>query len=141
MPNLILRGPENSVTKNLSELEKSLGVDLKINQDGDLELSNLNDFKLVAGVNNAAQAIFIKLNLEPRSLLYHPEIGTDLQIGNKTKDAFNIKVQILRSITLDDRFDNVDAVVRVLGDVVLTDLRVTLANTGVEVPLQFASTA
>lgn len=139
MANLILRGPETPITRGLSELEKNLGVDLKINQDGDLELNNLNDIKLVAGVQNAAQAIFINLSLEPGSLLYHPEKGTDLQVGNKTKEALLIKTQILRSLLSDTRFDNVDATVKILGDVVLTELRVSLAHTGLEVPLQFAS--
>src|SRR5690242_13487832 len=121
----ILRGRDSALTKNLTEVEKQLGVDLKINGDGDLELNNLNDIKLVAGAQNAAQAIFIKLNVEPGSLLYHPAIGTDLQIGQKTKDAFMIKTQILRSLTQDSRFDNVDATVQVLGDAVLVDLRVS----------------
>lgn len=137
----ILRGPENALTKGLSELEKSLGVDLKINKDGDLELNNLNDFKLVAGTQNAAQAVYLKLNIEPGGLVYHPELGTSLQIGEKTKNAIEIKAQILKSLSKDPRFDNVDAKVQVLGDVILVDLRVTLANTGIEVPLQFAVAA
>lgn len=135
----ILRGPDSVLTRNLSELEKNLGVDLKINKDGDLELNNLNDLKLVAGVQNAAQAIFIRLNVEPGSLLYHPDIGTNLQIGEKTRDAFQIKTQIIKSLTSDDRFEDVDALVRVLGDVILVDLRVALANTGIAVPLQFST--
>jgi len=134
----ILRGPENSLTKGMTELEKSLGVDLKINQDGDLELNNLNDFKLVASVQNAAQAVYLKLNIEPGGLIYHPELGTSLQIGEKTKNAIEIKAQILKSLAKDPRFDSVDAKIQVLGDVILVDLRVTLANTGIEVPLQFA---
>ena len=134
----ILRGPENALTKGMTELEKSLGVDLKINQDGDLELNNLNDFSLVASVQNAAQAVYLKLNIEPGGLVYHPELGTSLQVGEKTKNAIEIKAQILKSLSKDPRFDSVDARVQVLGDVVLVDLRVTLANTGIEVPLQFA---
>lgn len=134
----ILRGPENSLTKNMTELEKSLGVDLKINEDGDLELNNLNDVSLIAGVQNAAQAVYLKLRIEPGGLVYHPAIGTSLQVGEKTKNAFEIKSQIIKSLSKDARFDSVDAKVQVLGDVVLVDLRVTLANTGIEVPLQFA---
>lgn len=138
---MILRGPETQITKGLTELEKSLGVDLKITKDGDLELNNLNDIKLVAGVQNAAQAIFIKIGVEPGSIVYHPELGTDLQIGGKTKNALDIKTQIVRSLTKDERFSGVDAVVQVLGDIVLVNLRVTLANTGIEVPFQFATPA
>jgi len=137
----ILRGKDSFITKNLTELERNLGVDLKLTSDGDLELSNLNDIKLIAGAENAAQAVFIKLNVEPGSLLYHPEIGTDLQVGQKTKDAFMIKTQILRSISQDSRFDDVDSVVQVLGDVVLVDLKVSIANTGIGIPFQFSTPA
>jgi len=137
----ILRGPDSELTRNLSELEKSLGVDLKINQNGDLQLNNLNDLELIAGVNNAAQAIFIRLSVEPGSLLYHPEIGTDLQVGQKTKDAFTIQAQILKSLLNDERFEDVQAKVSVLGDRVLTNIRVALANTGIAVPLQFTTPA
>ena len=136
---MILRGPVTPITKNLTELEKSLGVDLKVNQDGDLELNNLNDMKLIAGAPNAAQAVFVKLNVEPGGLVYHPELGTSLQVGSKTKNALEIKTQIIRSLSKDERFSNVDVTVRVLGDIVLVDLKVTLANTGIEVPLQFAT--
>lgn len=135
----IFRGPESVITKNLTELEKSLGVDLKINKNGDLELDNLSDVKLVAGVQNAAQAVFLKLNIEPGGLLYHPEIGTSLQVGEKTKSAFTIKTQILKSLSKDERFDNINTNVSILGDVVLVDLRVSLANTGLEIPLQFST--
>lgn len=135
----IFRSPVNETIKNLTEFERSLGVDLKITKDGDLELNNLNDINLSIGVANASQAIFIKLSIEPGALLYHPDIGTDLQIGGKTKNAFIIKTQILRSLIKDERFSSVDANVTVLGDVVLNDLRVTLANTGIEVPFQFAT--
>lgn len=134
----ILKGPENSLTKNLTELEKNLGVDLKINNNGDLELNNLNDVKLIAGAYNAAQAVFLRLNLEPKSLMYHPDIGTDLRIGEKVKDAFTLKTQILNSLASDPRFDNVNVNVTILGDTIVVDLRVTLAETGLEVPFQFA---
>lgn len=134
----IVRKPDSVLTKNLSEIEKNLGVDLKIGPTGDLELNNLNDFKLVAGVQNAAQAIFTKLSIEPGSLIYHPDLGTDLKIGEKIKDAFTIKTQILKSLSKDPRFDNINSFVTILGSAVVVDLRVSIANTGIEVPLQFA---
>jgi len=135
----ILRGPDSILTKNLTETEKNLGVDLKINQNGDLELNNFNDFKLIAGVQNAAQAVFLKLNIEPKGLLYHPEIGTDLRIGEKITDAFSIKTQILKSLNQDERFENIDTNVKILGSTVLVDLRVSIVNTGIQVPLQFVT--
>lgn len=134
----IIRSVDSVIVQNLSEAEKQLGVDLKLNEDNDLELNNLNDIKLVAGGANAAQAVKVRLGIEPGGLLFHPEIGTDLLIGEKTKNAFFLKTQIIRSLTKDVRFSNIDCNVTVSGDVVVVDLRVTLKNTGIEVPLQFA---
>lgn len=134
---MIIRGKEYAITKNLTEGEKQLGIDLKINQDGDLELNNLGDFRLVSGGANAAQAAVIKLKVEPGGLVYHPNIGTSLQIGEKTKDAFTIKAQIIKSLSQDPRFSNVNASVQVNGDVVFVDIRLTLSTSGIEVPLQF----
>jgi hypothetical protein len=139
MANLI-RNKEYNITKDLSEAEKNLGVDLKISQDGDLEISNLKDLKLVAGGHNAAQAVRLKLEIEPGGLIYHPEIGTNLRIGEKTLSAFEIKMQILKSLSTDPRFEKVFVNVSVLGGTIVVDMRVTLSNTGIEVPLQFAVT-
>ena len=133
----ILRNKEYPLTRNLSQTEKDLGVDLKINKDGDLEVNNFEDFKLSSGAQNAGQALGLKLNIEPGGLVFHPAIGVDLQVGEKTTDAFIIKTQILKSIAQDPRFDNVDVQVTVSGSAVIIDLRVTLINTGIPVPLQF----
>jgi hypothetical protein len=139
MANLI-RNKEYNITKDLSEAEKNLGVDLKLSQDGDLEISNLKDLKLVAGGQNAAQAVRLKLEIEPGGLIYHPEIGTNLRIGEKSASAFEIKMQILNSLSSDPRFEKVFVNVSIFGGTVIVDMRVTLSNTGIEVPLQFAVT-
>lgn len=136
----ILRKPSNKVTENLTESEKALGVDLKLTSEGDLEINNLNDFKLVAGGQNAAQAAILKLFIEPGGLLYHPQIGTDLQIGEKTTNAFELQTQVIRSLSQDPRFENVNAVITVEGNTIFVDVRITLTGTGIEVPLQFAVT-
>lgn len=136
----ILRKPDSNITKSLTEAEKALGVDIKLTPDGDLELSNLNDFKLIAGGQNAAQAAILKLFIEPGGLLYHPEIGTDLQIGEKTVNAFEIQAQVIRSLSQDPRFENVNAQVTIDGNTIFLDIRITLTGTGVEVPLQFSVT-
>lgn len=134
----ILKGRETNITRNLSEVEKQLGVDLKLNKDGDLELSNLGDIKLISGAENAGQALFLKLNIEPGGLIYHPAIGVPLRIGEKINSALDIKLAIIRSLRKDERFDDVRVKVDILGQTAIIDLRVTLSNTGKEVPLQFA---
>lgn len=132
----VIRNKQYNITKGMSQTEKDMGVDLKINADGDLEMSNLKDLKLIAGVNNAAQALRLKLEVESGSLPYHPSIGTQLQIGEKTKDAFAIKTSVLNSILLDPRFISARVNVTVQGNAYLLDIFVTLKNTDQETPLQ-----
>jgi hypothetical protein len=134
----VLRNKQYNITKGLSQTEKDLGVDLKINLDGDLEMSNLKDLKLSAGASNAAQALRIKLEVEKGSIPLHPSIGTNLQIGEKTKDAFVIKTTILNSILLDPRFSSARVNVSVIGSTYVIDLFVQLRNTDLEIPVQLA---
>jgi len=134
----VIKNKQYNITKGLSQTEKDMGVDLELNADGDIKMSNLKDFKLVAGVNNAAQALRLKLEVEKGSLPYHPGIGTDLQIGEKTKNAFALKLSILNSILQDPRFVNARVNVTVNGSFYLLDIFVTLKNTDQEVPLQLA---
>ena len=136
MPTLL--GPVTPITKNLTEAEKNIGVDLKLTSTGDLELSNLGDIKLIAGGANAAQAVKTRLLTEPGGLLFHPEIGTDLQIGEKVVSAFEIQTQIIKSLSQDPRFENVDATVQIDGNVVFVNLSVSIVDTGLTVPLQFS---
>lgn len=130
--------PNSALTRNLTEVERQFGVDLKLTPEGDLELNNLNDFKLVYGVANVAQALVLKLFTEPGGLVFHPEIGTDLKIGEKTVSALEIQTQIIRSLSQDPRIENVRAKVQIDGQTVFVDIYVILANTGQEVPLKFA---
>ena len=134
----IIKNKDYNITKNLTQTEKEMGVDLKLSPDGDLEMSNLKDLKLVAGVDNAAQALRLKLEIERGSLPYHPNIGSSLQIGDKTKDAFLIKTSVLTSILTDPRFVSARVNVTVEGGVYILDIFVTLKNTDLEVPLQLA---
>ena len=134
----VTQNKQYNITKGMSQTEKDMGVDLELNADGDLKMSNLKDLKLVAGVNNAAQALSLKLNIEKGSLPYHPSIGTQLQIGEKTKDAFQIKTTVLNSILQDPRFASARVNVTVQGGIYILDIFVRLKNTDSEVPLQLA---
>jgi hypothetical protein len=134
----VIRNKQYNITKGMSQTEKDMGVDLKINADGDLEMSNLKDLKLVAGADNAGQALRIKMEVEKGSIPHHPNIGTNLQVGEKSKDAFLIKTSLLSSILTDPRFSAARVNVTVQGSVYILDVFVTLTNTDLEVPLQLA---
>lgn len=134
----ILSKPLNKLTKNMTELERQLGVDIKLSSDGDLELNNIGDFNLVSGVANAAQAAYLKLFIEPGGLVYHPYLGTNLQIGEKIDNALKIQTQIIRSLSRDERFNDVNASVQIIDSTILVNVTLVLADSGLEVPLKFA---
>lgn len=134
----IIKNKQYNITKDMSYTEKELGVDLEIGPNGDLKMSNLKDFKLIAGASNAAQALRLKLEIERGSLLYHPNIGSSLQIGDKTKDAFLIKTSVLTSILTDPRFVSARVNVTVEGGVYILDISVKIKNIDQEVPIQLA---
>jgi len=133
-----IRKQDSTITKGLSEVEKNIGVDLKLTKENDLELTNLNDFKLIVGGENAAQAVKTRLFTEPGGLLLHPGLGTDMQIGEKTSNAFLIQTQIIKSLSQDPRFENVNASVSVTGNTIFVNLSVGIVKTGLQVPLKFA---
>lgn len=135
---MIIRGPENALSQRLTEAEKNLGIDLKLTKDNDLQLNNRGDIDLVTGAANAAQALLIRLFVEPGGILHHPSIGTDLQIGEKTANAFELQNQVIKSLSQDPRLEDVKSQVTVEGNTVFINVSVRLVNTGIEVPFQFA---
>lgn len=134
----IIKNKQYNITKDMSYTEKELGVDLEIGPTGDLKMSNLKDFKLTAGAENAAQALRLKMEIERGSLLYHPTIGSNLQIGEKTKDAFLIKTTLLNSILQDPRFSSATVNVTIQGGIYIIDISVKIKNIDQEVPIQLA---
>ena len=102
--------PEIFITQNLSETERNLGVDIRVDKDNqtfDFIIGNNNDVQLVAVGDNAAQAVIIKLALDKGSLKYHPEIGVGLNIGEKINQGIDVRDQIVVSVLSDPRFDNI----------------------------------
>jgi hypothetical protein len=95
-------------TTALSEVEKNLGVDLKLDANNDLQLSNRGDLELAVGVENAAQAIRLSLMYEPGDLIKHPNLGVGLMPGTKFPSLSDIKMSLVRSLTQDPRFESVE---------------------------------
>lgn len=134
----IIRKKESPLTKDMTEFEKNLGVDLKLADTGDLEINNRRDITLISGLRNAAQAAVLRLLTEKGSWLLHPALGTTLQVGDKNTRLFDLQAQIIASLSVDSRFENVSVNLEILGNTVVVDLLVTLAGTGLQVPFQFA---
>lgn len=95
-----------------AEDEKRTKVDIAINDDGDLILTPNGDIRLSYGLDNAIQAIKLKIVTELGSLRYHPTFGLVNILGLKNLDIEGIKEllveSILSQIESDDRFDRVE---------------------------------
>jgi hypothetical protein len=100
----------NHLTKDLDVVEKSLGVDFEVTKEFDLVLSNSGDISLVAGVQNLAQAIVLKLGYEKGELIEHPSLGVGVQVGSKFKSLENIRDSLLKTISQDSRIASVQNV-------------------------------
>lgn len=98
-----------NIQRDLTEMERALGVDLQINEDGDIVISNIGDAALVGGMQNMGQAIATKLLLEIGSLKRHRGVGTNLGVGRKVRSNFlnDLQGQILTSLAQDPRVEGV----------------------------------
>jgi len=92
--------------------EKRAKIDLALGPNGDLTFTTNGDVKLSYGLDNAIQAIQLKIVTELGSLRYHPTFGLVNVIGNKNLDIDAIRGLIVESINsqieADGRFDRVE---------------------------------
>jgi hypothetical protein len=126
------------ITKYLNQAERNLGVDLRLTVDNDLAVSNTGDLDMLAGVDNMAQAILLKLGLDTGSLQRHPEIGAGLKIGIKTvaSNLNEIRDKINTSLSNDGRVESIPYLqLRQEGGTTYIDMVVRLKNLNQPVPI------
>lgn len=132
----IKQNAEYEVTKGFVHAEKSLGVDLRVDEDFDLVFANFGDYDLVAGIQNMAQAIVIRMGLDKGSLKRHPSIGAGLQTGAKTKDVQEIREDLVRSLQADSRVESIPfASVEQQGGTTIINMVIKIKNVGQPVPV------
>ena len=92
--------------------EKRAKIDLAIDDSGELQFTTNGDVKLSYGLDNAIQAIKLKIITELGSLRYHPSFGLVNVLGNKNTNIDSIRdlltQSILGQIEADSRFDRVE---------------------------------
>lgn len=92
--------------------EKQAKIDLALDPNGDLTFTTNGDVKLSYGLDNAIQAIKLKMITELGSLRYHPTFGLINVIGNKNLNIDTTRQLIIESINsqiqADGRFDRVE---------------------------------
>lgn len=95
-----------------AEDEKRAKVDLAIDESGDLTFTTNGDVKLSYGLDNAIQAIKLKIVTELGSLRYHPGYGLVNVIGNKNNNIDGLRDLLTQSINTqiqaDSRFDRIE---------------------------------
>lgn len=95
-----------------AEDEKRAKIDLAIDDNGDLTFTTNGDVKLSYGIDNAIQAIKLKIITELGSLRYHPTFGLVNVIGTRNSNIDDVRElltqSVLSQIESDSRFDRVE---------------------------------
>ena len=123
-------------TIGLSELEKSLGTDLKITNNFDLALGNNGDLQVVSGAENMGQAIALKLGYEKKELRNNPEIGVGIGVGRKFPLLFEIRQSLVSTMTQDSRIEKIFGIsIKRNGGELLMHFNIKIKQIDVPVPV------
>ena len=131
-------------------VDKRQKVDLNLNDDGDLNFNSTGDLQLSYGINNAVQAIKLKMMIEAGELRRHPTYGLNSVQGLANADFVSIKAKLVDSISkmirADERFSSIDTLDIVYGKDVSSNspsaininLIVKLTGSGQLLPITFS---
>lgn len=93
--------------------EKKAKIDIALNDDGDITFNTNGDLKLSYGLDNAVQAIKLKMMTELGTNRYHPDFGLVNIIGSKNQNLDDLKSLLIESISnqisIDSRFDRIES--------------------------------
>ena len=101
--------------------EKKAGIDLAIDDNGEINFGTGGDLQLSYGLDNAIQAMRLKIVTELGSLRYHTDFGLTSVLGSKNNTIDDIRSLITESLTnqveIDSRFDRIETLdVRYVSD-------------------------
>ena len=81
------------------------GIDIYIDDSGDIKLTPQDEFKTIEGTNNLIQAIIVRLKTVLNELALHPNYGSELEtvIGSKSNvTILSIIKQLVRKVLLQE---------------------------------------
>lgn len=129
-------GKLNKLTQDLSELEKSLACDFKVDGNFDLVLTNSGDFEIVAGTDNMGQGVLLKLAYEPGEVILFPQIGAGIVPGTKFPDLTTVRDRIVNTLLQDNRIQRVeDLGIQRNGPEILISFNLKIKNVDIPVPI------
>lgn len=99
---------EIKTTRDLNQLERSLGTDLKLTSDFDLSISNSGDLEVISGADNMAQAVLLKLSYEPGEVMLYPTLGAGVLPGQKFPPLEDIQDGIINTLLQDSRVETIE---------------------------------
>jgi len=131
-----------------AEDEKRMGIDLLIGPNDDLVFTPNHDLSLSYSLQNASQAMKLKVVTELGELRYHTGFGLVNVIGNKNNDISTVKTAIVNSLTnqvaQDSRFDRIEALTvdyvaqANSPSALVVEMNVRLAGSSQVVPISFS---
>lgn len=128
----------NRYNENASEIERQMGVDLKLSDQFDLILDNSDDFALSSGGANLKQAIKLKISHRKNDLMYHPDIGLGVIVGEKTPPSPEKIVSELESqITSDPRVGSISQLqLAIVNNAISLNMRIKAKESDMPIPVE-----
>lgn len=102
------QGKQTPENEKLDEIVKSLGTDLKLSPDFDLQLTPTQDIALVSGTDNMAQAVLLKLSYEKGEVMRYPALGAGFEVGSKFVELTKLRNGILDTLLQDPRIERLE---------------------------------
>lgn len=131
--------------KSSTEDERRAKVDLFMTDDRDLNFTSSGDLQLSYGLQNAAQAIVIKMEVERGTLSRHPNFGLVNVKGELTNNIQGLRTMLSRSITQqvesDPRFERLEQItVQYVSDLhgFRVYLQARLSGSQAAIPISFS---
>lgn len=115
-------------------------IDWLLDDEGDLAINQLGEFRLSNGLNNLVQALKIKVRTQKGSLMRHLDFGLGISHGISIADIENGEIISAMSKMVEDdpRFSGIERIDIVLsGSTLAIDMAVKVANGSGIVPITF----
>ena len=131
------------------ETSKKQKIDLNLSDSGDLNFDSTGDLQLSYGLNNAIQALKLKMMVEAGELRRHPDFGLDAVQGLNNAGATLTRSILTNSITsmvkADERFSGIESLDITYGNdksinapsMINVNLIVKLVGSGQLLPITF----
>jgi hypothetical protein len=115
-------------------------VDWLLDDNGDIAINNVGDFRLANGLNNLVQALKLKISVKKNSLLRHPDFGVGISAGISIADISSGEIfnDLNKVIIEDPRFSGIERLdIAINGSTITIDMAVSIANGSGIVPISF----